>query len=150
MKRIFSFILVVAILICVTPIQSNASEKNWETIYFEDGSYMTVEVITKGIRASGSVSGSKPYTYYGKNGTVQWKATLSGSFTYTDSSATCTSSSVDVTVYDSSWYTISKSASKSGSKATASVTMGEKLAGVTVTKVPISLAMTCDKNGNLS
>ena len=86
----------------------------------------------------------------GKNGTAQWKATLSGSFTYTGSSATCTSSSVDVTVYDSSWYTISKSSNKSGSKATASVTMGEKLAGVTVTKVPISLAMTCDKNGNLS
>lgn len=150
MKRIFSFILVVSILICVTPVQTKASEKKLDTIYFEDGSYMTVEVITKGMRASGSVSGSKPYTYYGKNGTAQWKATLSGSFTYTGSSATCTSSSVDVTVYDSSWYTISKSSSKSGSKATASVTMGEKLAGVTVTKVPISLAMTCDKNGNLS
>lgn len=125
MKRIFSFIMVVAMLICVIPVQSKASEKKLKTIYFEDGSYMTVEVITRGMRASGSVSGSKPYTYYGKKGNAQWKATLSGSFTYTGSSATCIFSSVDVTVYDSSWYTISKSASRSGGKATASVTMGE-------------------------
>lgn len=121
-----------------------------ETIYFEDGSYMTVEIISKGARASGSVTGSKPYTYYGSDGNAKWKAVITGSFSYSGSSATCTSSSVDVTIYDSSWYTVSKSASKSGNTARASVTIGEKRGGVTVTKVPVSLSLSCGKDGNLS
>lgn len=150
MKRILCFILMSAMLLCVIPVQSSAAERNLETIYFEDGSYMTVEVITKSTRASGSVSGSKPYTYYNSNGSAQWKATLSGSFTYTGSSATCTSSSVDATIYNSAWYVSSKSASKSGNTASASVTMGKKMAGVTVMTKTVSLSLSCDKNGNLS
>lgn len=150
MKRILCYILASVMLFCMIPIHSNAVENKLETIYFEDGSYMTVGIITKGARASGSVSGSKPYTYYGSDGNEKWKAVVTGSFKYTGSSATCTSSSVDVTVYSSSWYTISKSASKSGNTATASVTMGEKQGGVTVTKVPVSLSLSCDADGNLS
>lgn len=150
MKRIFSFILVAAMLFCMIPIHSNAAANQLETIYFEDGSYMTVEIISKGARASGSVTGSKPYTYYGSDGNAKWKAVITGSFSYSGSSATCTSSSVSVTIYDSSWYTVSKSASKSGNTARASVTIGEKRGGVTVTKVPVSLSLSCDKDGNLS
>lgn len=150
MKRALSLLLVSAILLCVIPVQSSAVERKLETVYFNDGSYMTVEIITSGTRASGSLSGSKPYTYYNSNGSAQWKATISGSFTYNGSGATCTSSSVDVTIFDSDWYTISKSSSKSGNTASASVTMGEKRGGVTVTKVPVSLSLSCDKNGNLS
>lgn len=150
MKRILSCILVSVLLLCMIPVCGNAMENQMETIYFEDGSYMTVEVITKSTRASGSVSGSKPYTYYDSNGSAQWKATLSGSFTYNGSSATCTSSSVDVTIYNSSWYESSKSASKSGNTASASVTMGKKMAGVTVMTKTASLSLSCDKNGNLS
>lgn len=150
MKQIVSFILAAVMLLCVIPTRGIAAEKNLETIYFEDGSYMTVEIVAIETRAFGSKSGSKPYTYYGANGNALWKATITGSFTYTGSSATCTSSSVDVSIYDSAWYTISKSSSKSGNTASASVTMGEKLGGVTVTKVPVSLSLSCDKNGNLS
>lgn len=150
MKRFFSCFLASVLLLCMIPIRGNAVENQMETIYFEDGSYMTVEVITKGTRASGSTSGSKPYTYYDSDGSAQWKATLSGSFSYIDSSATCTSSSVDVTIYNSSWYVSSKSASKSGNTASASVTMGKKMAGVTVMTKTLSLSLSCDKNGNLS
>ena len=49
-------------LFCMIPIHSHAAANQLETIYFEDGSYMTVEIISKGARASGSVTGSKPYT----------------------------------------------------------------------------------------
>lgn len=150
MKKIISFALILTMLVCVIPICGNAAENQKETIYFDDGSYMTVEINTIRTRASGSVSGSKPYTYYGSDGVAKWVATLSGSFTYNGSSATCTSSSVDVTIYNSAWYTVSKSASKSGNTASASVTMGEKRGGVTVTTFPISLSMSCDKDGNLS
>ena len=150
MKKIISFALILTMLVCVIPICGNAAENQKETIYFDDGSYMTVEINTIRTRASGSVSGSKPYTYYGSDGVAKWKATLSGSFTYNGSSATCTSSSVDVTIYDSTWHTDSKSASKSGNTATASVTMKKTQLGITVKTVPISLSMSCDKDGNLS
>lgn len=150
MKRIISFVLILTMLVCVIPICGNAAENQKETIYFDDGSYMTIGINTIRTRAAGSVSGSKPYTYYGSDGEARWEATLTGSFTYTGSKATCTSSSVDVTIYNSAWYTISKSASKSGNTATASVTMGEKRGGVTVTNFPINLSLSCDKDGNLS
>lgn len=148
MKRVLCSLFVLTILLYIIPIQSGAAEKP-VILYYEDGSYITAEVFIGRTRASGSVSGSKTYTYYAGDGNTQWKATLSGSFTYSGSSAVCTSSSVDVTIYDSSWYTISKSSSKSGHSASGFVTMGEKLGGLTVTRVPVSMSISCDKDGNL-
>ena len=116
----------------------------------EDGSYITIEITTLGERASGSVTGNKVYTHYDENGTSNWKAILSGSFTYIGSSATCTSSNMSVSIYDSSWYTVSKSASKSGNQAMGSAIMGRTSLGNTVARVPVSLTLTCDANGNLS
>ena len=87
--------------------------------------------------------------YYNSDGISKWNAVLTGSFSYNGSSATCSSSSVDVTIFDSDWYVISKYASKSGNTATASVTVGRRYDGSTI-KVPVSLSLKCDKNGNLS
>lgn len=148
MKRFVSCILLVVLIAGIIPVYAMASER--EFIYQDDGSYIIVELINKGARASGTISGGKAYTYYGSNGASAWKAVLNGTFNYTGSGATCTASSVDVTIYDSSWYIISKSANKSGSTATGSVTMGLKSAGVTVSRVPVSLTLSCDANGNLS
>lgn len=131
-------------------MHAHAAEKESEIIYFDDGSYMMVEIIENGTRASGSVTGNKVSTHYDSDGNAKWKAVLTGSFTYTGSSATCTSASVDVTIYDSAWYTINKSASKRGNTASASVEMGRRVAGVTVAQVPANMTFTCDANGNLS
>ena len=153
MKRTIGCVLLAALLVAVFPLNCHAANVDDEmttVYYFENGSYMTETLQVYQLRASGSVTGNKVRTYYGSDGSTDWKAVLSGTFTYTGSSATCTASSCDVTIYDSAWYVISKSASKSGSSATASVTMGEKLLGITVNEVPISLKLTCDANGNLS
>lgn len=150
MKRVLPIFLVLTIAIFVFPMYANAAEKENNVVYFDDGSYMTAEVITNRMRASGSVTGNKIKTYYDSEGNTKWKAVLTGSFTYTGSSATCTSASIDVTIYDSNWYVVSKSASKSGNTASASVTMGKKVAGVTVSKVSDNLTLSCDANGNLS
>ncbi|MDY4581909.1 MAG: hypothetical protein SPD81_03535 [Candidatus Faecousia sp.] len=150
MKRVLPIFLVLTIAIFVFPMYANAAEKENNVVYFDDGSYMTAEVITNRMRASGSVTGNKIKTYYDSEGNTKWKAVLTGSFTYTGSSATCTSASIDVTIYDSNWYVVSKSASKSGNTASASVTMGKKVAGVTVSKVSANLTLSCDANGNLS
>ena len=87
--------------------------------------------------------------YYNSDGISKWNAVLTGSFSYNGSSATCSSSSVDVTIFDSNWYVISKSASKSGNTASASVTMGCSYDGI-MTTIPANLSLKCDKNGNLS
>lgn len=148
MKRVVCAVLALMLVFCILPVNTWAVEN--EIIYFDDGSYIVIEVINNGMRASGSISGGKQYTHYDSDGSSNWKAVLNGSFSYTGSGATCTSSSMNVTIYDSSWYTISKSASKSGNKATGSATVGQKVSGVTVTRVPVNLTLSCDANGNLS
>lgn len=152
MKRGLSFIIALLMVTSVLPLCGIATDigDTRVVVNFEDGSYLVETIETIDSRASGTKSGSKIHSYYAADGSLEWKATLSGTFTYTGNSATCTSSSCSVSISNSEWYTISKSASKSGSSANASVTMGKKLLGVTVAQVPITITLTCDANGNLS
>ena len=151
-KRIISIALLIVLSLCVLPVNCFASEAGNEYIveYFPDGSYMTERIIISPMRASGTKTGSKEKAYYGSDGEAEWKATVTGTFTYTGSSSTCTSASCSVTIYDSAWYTISKSASKNGNTATAYVTIGEKLLGVKVNEESTSVSLKCDENGSLS
>lgn len=148
MKRFLCTLLVVLMAAAMLPTRCYAAETS--VTYFEDGSYLVEEIRETGSRASGTKSGSKTSSHYGDDGTLNWKAVLTGTFSYTGTSATCTSSSVSVTIYDSDWYTISKSAGKSGSSATASVSMGRKALGVTVDQKDITIKLTCSANGSLS
>ena len=150
MKRILCVIMIALLLVAGNPVKVRASENSNETVYFDDGSYMTTKVIYVQIRASEQVSGTKQHTYYSDEGIVLWKAVLRGNFRYTGTNATCTYSACDVTVYDSAWYTVSKNPAMKGNKATCDLTMGRKVLGVTVSSVPVSLVLTCDANGNLS
>lgn len=150
MKRIAAILIVVLLMLSVNPVYVQARENSTDTIWFEDGSYITVEINYVQSRASMQTSGTAQYTYYGDNGAACWKAVLRGNFLYTGTSATCTYSACDVTVYDSAWYTVFKNPAMKGNKATCDLTMGRKVLGVTVSKVPITLVLTCDANGNLS
>ena len=151
-KRLFTCVLLAAVLFFVFPLNCFALEAGKESIvtYFEDGSYMTEKVYAVQTRASGTVTGSKVKNYYDSDGNLDWKAVLTGTFSYTGSSATCTAASCNVTIYDSSWHVSSKSASKSGNTAYGTVTMEYKLLGVTVDKKSTDLSLQCDANGNLS
>lgn len=151
MKHIVSFAVLIVMAISILSLPANAaSTEEIIVTYFEDGSYMTETIIVSNARASGTKTASKVKNYYDGSGNLDWKATLTGTYTYTGSSSTCTSSSINVTIYDSAWYTISKSATKSGNTAYATVTMGQKMLGVTVSEVPASISLKCDANGNLS
>lgn len=149
MKRVLPIFLSVILMIGIFPLSCFAQESKNVT-YFSDGSYMVETLTVYATRASGSVTGNKVSTWYTSSGGVQWAATLTGSFTYTGSSATCTSASVSTSISNSKWYTSSKSASKSGNTASATVTMGRKALGVTVETRTVNMALTCDANGNLS
>lgn len=152
MKRLVSLILLTLILLSVFPVACLAESKNTERVIvsFSDGSYITESITEYAARASGSKTGTKTRTYYSSSGTALWQVVLTGSFTFTGTSSTCTSSSCSASIFDSAWYVISKSSGKSGNTATASAKIGERVLGVTVSRVPVDLTLTCDANGNLS
>lgn len=128
LKRIICCVLMMVLLLGSMPVRANASEI--ETIYFDDGSYATIELTTYATRASGSKSASKTYNYYDSNNErLLWKAVLTGSFTYTGSGATCTSADMQVTIYNSEWFLYSISDSKSGNVANGSAIVARELLG---------------------
>lgn len=147
MKKL-SCIVLIFVLLSLSPVSGKAAEK--DVIHFEDGSYMTIEIITDGTKASGTVTGSKKSTYYGSDGGSEWVAVLTGRYTYTGSDASCISSDLNVNIQDSDWYVVTQSATKSGNTAYGSATMGLRVTGVTIRTVPVSLTLSCDGNGNLS
>ena len=152
MKRFLSIALLITIFITLLPFNTNALSNTLanDIIYLDDGSYITIELTWSEARASGTKTGSKTHRYYNSNGVEEWKAVLRGTFTYTGSSATCTAASCDVTITNTNWYVVSKSATKSGNAAVGELTMGRKFLGITVDKETINMRITCDANGNLS
>lgn len=151
-KKIMQAISLTLILALVLSFHAFAAtaEDNDDIIYFDDGSYIVIEISSIDTRASSIKRGSKTYTYKGNDGIEEWRAVLYGTFTYTGSSATCTASSCSVSITDTDWYEVSKTVSKSGASAIVDLTMGRKLLGITVKKQAVNITLTCDANGNLS
>lgn len=153
MRKCLSAILLAALLIAIIPFNGNAVEAETafdNLLYFEDGSYLVISIDMIQARASGTKTGRKTVEYYSDEDELLWKAVLTGIFVYTDTSAVCTSSSCDVTIYNSAWYVVSKTTGKTGATATAEITMGSKIMGITVNKVPVSIALVCNAGGTLS
>lgn len=152
MKRLACCVMAMVLLAAMLPVFGNAAAYGEEVVteVFADGSYMTESVYRMQTRAGGTISGSKVRNHYDSKGTLCWQFVLNGSFSYTGSSATCTSSTCSASIYSQGWYVISKNASKSGNTASANATMGESSGGVLANQVSASLTLRCDKNGNLS
>lgn len=160
MKRIICALLIIVMMLTVIPMAGASAEQApmEQIVYYNDGSYLIINLEetenysvsgTKAVQAN-SKSGNKTCTYYENTGVAVWAVTLSASFTYDGNSSSCTAANCSVNIYDSAWYVISKSTSRSGNTATANVTMGKKVLGVTTKTVPCTLTLSCDVNGNLS
>lgn len=149
-KRIFSFLLAILIFVSVLPVARAAESVEEEIIYLEDGQYLVITITESLSRATNSKTGAKMIEWKDTDGALLWKAVLSGTFTYNGTTATCTASSVSVTVYADNWYEVSKTAGKSGASATGSVTMGRKVLGITVAKDTYGMTLTCSPTGTLS
>lgn len=151
MKKAFLFLVVILLVVsCFAFTVSATAESSGEIVRFADGSYLVIELYPTVSRSTSAKTGNKQYTYYTGNGEEAWRAVLTGTFSYDGSTSVCTASSCAVTIVKGAWYEISKTVSKSGSTATADLTMGNKLLGITIDKREISLTLTCDANGNLS
>jgi hypothetical protein len=151
MKKITRAIAILLLIAILPPMQVHAaeSEKTIEVIYYEDGSYITIETYSLETRAAYSKTGQRVLTYRNSAGEELWEAVLRGSFTYDGSTSSCTSSSCTVTITNTSWYTISKVASKSGNTARVDLKMGRRLSGITIQEKVFVITLSCDANGNL-
>jgi len=105
-------------------------------------------VITEKTR--GSVTAHKPYYHCNSSGSLLWTATVTGTFTYNGSTSSCTNASYDTQISNSSWSEQSGTAYPSGNSAIADVVMARRLLFIVVETVPVTITLTCDKNGNLS
>ena len=148
--RVFSMVLIVVMLVCTIPVNVSAAQAQESVITFDDGSYLRITIEDVSARATNTRTANKYLTHYNSSDEVLWEAKLTASFTYTGTTSSCTSASCSVTVNDSAWYVVSKSASYSGNTATANLTMGKKFLGITIDKPKYTITLTCDKDGNLS
>lgn len=150
MKKILSFAVAVCLIISIVPQLGYALNTENDVIYFENGSYLIVSVQTVESRIAGTKSSSKTYQYCLPDGTLEWQAVLRGSFVYTGSSGNCTSATCNVTIYNPDWYEVSKTTGTANGTASAELVMGYKVIGITTKTVPVSMSITCDKDGNLT
>ena len=152
MKRTFILTLVVLMIMASLPfgtMAENNQSANEERIYFEDGSYLVITVESTETR-SYTQTRYKNETYYDANGVIQWRITLMGIFTYNYSTATCDHAEVSVTIYDSDWYVVSRSAYASGNKAAGTVVLGQRVLGVTIGESTHRVSLTCTPDGTVS
>ncbi len=118
--------------------------------HLPDGSRLieTVPVIVQ--RTEQTITSQKYSTFINNDGVIQWKVTLTASFTYNGSTATCTSASSVSTVYSGNWSENANNTFASGNAAVANVTMVRKILFIVVQTEIANLVITCDKDGNIT
>ena len=141
--------MLMLIVMCPTNAFAGETATDKYVEYFEDGSYIVTELETSGIStfAASTKNYSKSTSYYNSDNEKEWTITLSGTFSYTGSSATCTKATKSYKIYDDHWKVTSSNASKSGNKATGNFTVKRYLAGIPIRTVNKSLTITCSKTG---
>ena len=151
MKRVIVLMTVLCLLLSVFPFGAYAESEDDELVeYLPDGGYIVTEIFDIDTRAAQSATKSFAKTKYDENGNLDWKITLTATFTYDGVTARCTATDLDVTIYDSSWYKISAYHSREAAQGYANVQLGRKYLGVTVEKPTYYLSLNCTPDGNIS
>lgn len=154
-KKIFiSLFMTIAVFISCFSMPAYAAEEqivNTTIEYFEDGSYAVITITEEVNNSRASVkNGTKTYTHKDSNGETVWTYKITGTFSYTGSSSSCTAVSDSYTIVNDDWHMSSHSCSKSGNKASGTVTMKRTLLGITTKTVSKDLTLTCSATGVLS
>lgn len=117
---------------------------------FDDGSQLLEGMPRIIQKTRGNITAQKPVYHRRSDGIVLWSATLVGTFTYNGVTSFCSIASCSTSINDSAWSEQSCSAYPSGNSAIGNVTMIRKILFIVLETVPITITLTCDKNGNLS
>lgn len=171
MKRILTTLVLAITMICVatlpalatepellpTPTSVTEASDGTTTVFYDDGSTLTISPVyvtseqSLARAAAKTVSGGKDATYKDSDGNLEWKYTLSGTFSYVPGvSSTCTSATYKNNIYDDSWSFSDGSATKSGNKAIGKGTYVKKFLFITTKTCNVDISITCDTYGNLS
>lgn len=151
---LISFIMTIVFFLNCNTMPTHATEKQIidTTIeYFEDGSYAVITIIEEPNNSRTTVkSGSKVYTYSDSDGATLWTYKITGTFSYTGSTSTCTAVSDSYTISNDDWHMSSHSCSKSGNTAYGTVTMKRKFLGITTSTITKDISLSCSATGTLS
>ena len=132
----------------MTAKEADIAAVSTETEQLANGDYIETVLVTyaqsDGAKAS-TVNGQKTKSYKNSSGVVMWSVTVYGTFSYTGSSATCTSASRNTTCPGSGWSIVASSASKSGNTAKATAT-----ARYNNGNYSLSVTLKCNADGVLS
>ncbi len=155
-KTITSLLIMILILSLPFVVFAKESEQIIETQNevvecFEDGSYIVTEILENKIsfRATG-VTKSKTVKYYNSNDELEWSVSISGTFNYNGSSASCTNAVASYKIYNDRWKVTASSASRSGATARGDFTIKKYFLGVPTKTVNEIVTLTCSKTGVFS
>lgn len=154
MKKLILVFLVLLMFLSFPMISyANDSEmaeyENGYIEYYEDGSYSitTIEASMISTFAASTVKQTKTTSHYSSKDEKEWDITVTGTFTFTGSSATCTNSKVSYKIYDTNWKVTSAQASKSGRTATGEFTLKRYFLGIPIETENKTLTLTCSNTG---
>lgn len=147
MKKIITLLTIVSsILFLSLPV--SALDQKKEIIKLDNGYYLeTIIEETSMARAANQKTARKTANYKNAQGAIMF--TVTGTFTYTGSSSTCTKSVAEASSKNTNWKISSKSASKSGNKATAKAIAKIYVDGVAVETQNCTVTLICSSNGSL-
>lgn len=158
MKKLVSFCLVFIMMFSVLAI-SVYSEDDVTVIsenieYLDDGYYfvetLTEEDVNVLVRATSSKTGSRSFVLYNEDDEALVTLTLRATFSYTGSSATCTSATASYTIHNDAWKVPTATASKSGNVATGTFTAKHYVLFIATQTINQTITITCSKTGTLS
>ena len=162
-KKALSFLLVLSMVLGVGCMAVSAETASEDVIdlqegiyYFEDGSYIVTERVSSDIQplSVGTKVNANRSTYYNSNDVAQCALEVTGTFEVNYGiSVKCTDVSATSYVYVDGWTVekVTKSSSTGAGPtayATASGEFVQKVLFITTKRVPVSVTVTCDKNGN--
>ena len=154
MKKLISLTVVVMLLLSAIPAYATSIDSI--TVNQVGNGYYTVTVIedlSDNVivpRATNTTTKSK--TTYVKNsaGTTLWYVRVTGTFTYGDGTAKCTSVTPSAASQHSSWKVSNITGSKSGATAYASATGKQYLDGTVINTITENVSLTCSQTGQFS
>ena len=155
--RMIAFLLVILALVGVLtpPVAACNIDATVGVVTVEplpNGDRIETELITyaRPDGAKATASGQKTKSYKNSSGVVLWSVTVYGSFTYTGSSATCTSATRSTACPSSAWSIVSSSSMRSGNTATATARAKHTDSNGNVSYTTLTVSLSCSASGTLS
>lgn len=164
MKKIIFSVFILPIALLINALSVHAVEKisfdepagsESSVVYFDDGSRLVISPIyetkdSSSIKtAANTVTGSCDVYCEDSDGKMEWKYTLTATFSYSYGvSSTCTSASYTQTIYDDKWSFSDGSAERSGNTAYGKGHYVKKWL-ILSKDIDIDISLSCDINGNV-